>query len=72
MIPATVKSIDIPPHLIRSVLLCFVPDDSIKMAVFPADNTPVVSADCDSSLSSAMITYETLPPPRHHATTIDL
>ena len=50
MIPATVKSIDIPPHLIRPVLLCFVSNDSIKMAVFPADNTPVISADCYSSL----------------------
>ena len=49
MIPETFESIDIPPHLIRRVLLCFVTNDSIKMAIFPADNTPDVSAGCDSS-----------------------
>jgi hypothetical protein len=27
MIPETFESIDIPPHLVRRVLLCFVPDE---------------------------------------------
>ena len=49
MIPATVKSKDIPPQFIRPVLLCYVPDNSIKMALFPADNAPVVAAGCDYS-----------------------
>ncbi len=49
MVFETVESIDIPPPQIPTVLLCFVPDNSIKKAPFPAGSAPVISAGCDSS-----------------------